>query len=582
MNYSQAVQRLLDKPFFSYMAITLLQLKVVWRIWDYKDLTSGDTSAYFLDAYTWFDSQAINIIWSPLYTTFYGSLLHITPDIYTVTILHRLIIIFASSLLVLAVMRKLLPEGIALLISAWWVILPINFNTLYEVHLFSIIPVLTACLLLLSKQTIWTRGGAIAILAGASVLVRNELSVVTLFLLSSCTLWEIWQYKTQKPSVRQYLLGYGIPLVLAGLTVLFFYSRSYLHFSDPALAASAEAKHTLNICQVYAFGYQQRHPEWNLSPWTECHGLMEQTFGQSLPSLVEALGANPIAILEHFRWNTSLALNGIQVSLFNATSGAVNPDYAPVHLNSNWVIIPTIAVGLILMIGLIQLYRNRHFWWESWLKQRIWGWLILIAVAAVTVFLVIPTQRPRPSYMFVLAILLMAATGMSLVVITLRWSAALKRFNLLIPTIAVMLLIAVPNYYTNSERRLLDLYNRFQPFQNLIAEDKTVFLTREFSNELCSYLRKAEMCKPLSYASNDFFAEVPETRSLKGLLNQQKVNLFYVDANLLQKLESNPRTQKFLTEPGSMGWKLIAMEDSGDRWMLFQRLRRRSVQQNDA
>jgi hypothetical protein len=57
-------------------------------------------------------------------------------------------------------------------------------------------------------------------------------------------------------------------------------------------------------------------------------------------------------------------------------------------------------------------------------------------------------------------------------------------------------------------------------------------------------------------------------------VNQQNVNLFYVDANLLQKLESNPRSQEFLTDPGSMGWKLTAMEDSGDRWLLFQKLQR--------
>lgn len=580
MNYSKATQRLLSNPFFSYTAIVLLQLKVVWRMWDYKDLTSGDTAYYFRSAYTWFDHQSVNVLFSPIYTAFYGTFLHIFSDIYAATILHRLIIIFASSLMVLALMRKLLPYGLALLISIWWAVLPINFNTLYEVHLFAVIPVLSACLLILSKPAIWARGGAIAILAGATVLVRNEILIGTLLLAVICIVWEVWQYRTaeQKPSIPQYLLGYGIPLSLTGLTIRFFYTHSHIQNSSLSLAESARAKHTLGICQGYAFGHQQRHPEWSFSPWTECSGLMEQTFGQPSPSLFEALRANPLAILEHFRWNINLMLSGVQVSLFNATSGSVNPDYAPVHLNSSWVITPTIGVSLILITGLFQLYRNRQFWWESWLQQRFWGWLVLITVAPITFFLVTLVYRPRPSYMFALAVLLMAAVGMSLFVITHRWSA-LKHFNILIPAIVVMLLIAVPNYYTASERQLLDFYHRFQPFQPILAEDKTVFLTRHFSFDVCSFLGKSETCQPLSYASDDFFAEVPETRSLRALLNKHKVNLFYVDANLIEKLESNARTAKFLTDPASMGWQLIAMQDTGDRWMLFQRIKRnRSAQ----
>jgi hypothetical protein len=58
--------------------------------------------------------------------------------------LHRAVIVMAATLGVLAVMRRLLPPALGLLIAMRWAILPINFETLYEVHLFALLPVLAA------------------------------------------------------------------------------------------------------------------------------------------------------------------------------------------------------------------------------------------------------------------------------------------------------------------------------------------------------------------------------------------------------------------------------------------------------
>lgn len=576
MKYLQTLQWLPNNSWFSYLTLILLQLKVVWRMWEYKDLTTGDTSSYFLDAYTWFNDGLINIIWSPLYTAFYGTLLHFSTDAYVVTILHRLIIIFVSTIMVLALMRQLLPNELAWLISAWWAVLPINFNTLYEVHLFTLIPVLAACILTLYKPNPWTRGGAIGILFGSSFLVRNELALATGILGIICIGWEVWQFKNAQDrkfgGSYIYLISYGIPVLLAGLIITFFYTHSTIQF--PELPASARPKHTLNICQVYAFGYQQRHPEWTKSPWTECYGLMEQQFGEQLPSLLEAMWANPGAMLEHFLWNIGLTLNGIQVSLFNATSGTVNPDYAPVNLNSHWVIIPTMIIGIILITGLSLLYRERQYWWQHWIKERVLGWLVLLSVAAVAIFIVIPTQRPRPSYLFSLTVLLMASVGMSIFVIARRWSL-LRRLSVLMFAVMLLVLTATPNYYVKSERRLLDFYRRFTPFQDIMAKSDTLFLTREYNFELCAYLRRSEKCESLTYTNDDFFSEMSVNMPIEVLLDGLNVNLFYVDQNLLSKFEVDPRAQTFLTSPNSVGWQLIAMENRvNSRWMLFQKTKK--------
>ena len=105
--------RALGRPWIAYLAIALLQLKVMWGAWLYRDLTSGDTIAYYLYATWWAQGFQVNLVWSPLYTAFYGTVLAAFPDAYTATILHRLLIAVAASLLVLALSRRLLPAWIA-------------------------------------------------------------------------------------------------------------------------------------------------------------------------------------------------------------------------------------------------------------------------------------------------------------------------------------------------------------------------------------------------------------------------------------------------------------------------------------
>jgi hypothetical protein len=113
------VGQVLDKAWPAYLLIALIQTKVLWGIWPGRDLTVGDTSAYFASARQWAENFSVNIQWSPLYTSFYGTLLKITNDAYAATTLHRIVIVMAATFGVLAPMRKLLPPALALLIGSW-------------------------------------------------------------------------------------------------------------------------------------------------------------------------------------------------------------------------------------------------------------------------------------------------------------------------------------------------------------------------------------------------------------------------------------------------------------------------------
>lgn len=571
--YFKRLGNLVDRPLFAYATIALLQLKVIWQIWDYKDLTTGDTASYFREAYRWYENFSVNIAWSPLYTVFYGSLLHITTDVYVVTILHRLIIVFAVTMLVLALMRRLLPSGIAWLIAVWWAVLPINFNTLYEVHLFAVIPILIACLLITSSPHPLARGASIAVLLASSFLVRNELLPAVIALVLICIGWDFWLHhiSKQKFSIKAYCVNYGLPVLTALTSVCLFYWRSHIKF--PELSGVAATKHTLNVCQIYAFGYQQRHLDWSgkASPWTACMELMQRQFGKELPTLTEALKANPSAMIEHFLWNFSLALNGIQVSLFNATSGQVNPDYAPVHLNASWVILPTLLLGFLIITGLFLLYRERKFWWNFWLRERALSWLLLIPISAVSAFVVIPMQRPRPSYLFSLTILLMAIAGMSLFVVTRRLKK-IEKASSLIPIFYIFLLLFTPSYFlkNSSERELLGFYRLLRPYQEILASSDTFFMTSNYSFELCSYLGRKEMCTPLTYSNNSISNLQEGAKSFKKQ-DEPSANMFFADESSLSQIEPNSRSAMFLNNPNAFGWNLIAERNLSPRWMLFQK-----------
>src|SRR5271168_4266842 len=100
------LERCSRSQLFSYATILLLQLKVVWGYWNVRDVSSGDTASYFVDAYNWFRHRLDVITWSPLYTAYYGWFLHISDNAVFVTFAHRMVLVFILAALVLGVMRR--------------------------------------------------------------------------------------------------------------------------------------------------------------------------------------------------------------------------------------------------------------------------------------------------------------------------------------------------------------------------------------------------------------------------------------------------------------------------------------------
>jgi hypothetical protein len=561
------LDRVLNKAWPSYALVALLQLKILWDVWRFRDITMGDTMSYFSGAYRWYESFAVNIVWSPLYTSFYGTAFALTRDAYVATILHRVIIAMAATLGVLAVMRKLLPPALALLIAIWWAILPINFETLYEVHLFALLPILAAWLVAASRDTPWGRGVALGVLFGATLLVRNELVVATVLFALVCLIRELSIFRRGEVAAVKFwhdrFASYGVPTLIAAGICVFFYWRS--DYKYPEIMAISAGKHTLNMCQVYAFGYQQRHPEWTLSPWLECGQLMESTFGQPLPSLFQMVKANPQAVLEHFLWNLSLVPSGLQLALFNAMSGTVNPDYAAAE-QSKAPLLLGLAVLAVVAGGGVAAARHWMHWWPAWFRERQGIWLILLVVAAVAVPVIL-TQRPRPSYLFATTVVCMAIIGSAVHVLTYRWSFVSK---VLAIGSGLALLAFIPPYYIEhqSDRPAYRSLEIIKPFRALIANSGNKSIIGDYDSVVRAYLGLWEV--PVSTFDYSIFSRWAPDQALDRFFDQEGINLAYFQPRVLNELRDKPQARQLLERPEAVGWRRLGAGPNSE-WLLLYR-----------
>jgi hypothetical protein len=572
VEFASGAQRLFDqilaKPWISYVLVGALQTKILWGIWRYRDLTTGDTSSYFNWAYQWYERLAVNIVWSPLYTSFYGTILAAAADVYAATILHRAIIVMAATLGVLALMRQLLPPALALLVAVWWAVLPINFETLYEVHLFALLPILAAWLVVSRNDTPWTRGAAAAILLGTIVLARNEIVVAFGLFAVICLVREIGESRQPPAGAGSFwgerIAAYGIPITVAIGVCAVFYWRSAIKF--PEIEAALHAKHALNMCQVFAFGYAQRHPEWTLSPWLECGGLTKSIFGHEWPTLLQMLTNNPAAAFEHILWNLSLTLNGFQVNLFNSMSGTVNPDYAPVRRHMAALPLTLCALAIVVTAA-VKVWRNWDFWWRTWFRERRGVWLLMIAVLFVAIPIIV-TQRPRPSYLFASTVVLMAVIGSAVhVLLTPRWRAV----PAFLAMIGIPILIAVvPSYYAKhrSDRPLYINYERLRPFQALFDNRDNRILFGDYNGEFRGYLRITK------FTTFDYglLQSWKSPQPLDEFLDAQRINIVFIQPRVMPELRARPEARQFLEQPESLGWRRLApADDSEDTWLLLYR-----------
>jgi hypothetical protein len=276
--------------------------------------------------------------------------------------------------------------------------------------------------------------------------------------------------------------------------------------------------------------------------------------------------ANPQAVWEHFVWNISLIPNGLQTSLFNAMSGHVNPDYAPVSRRPYVVWLSLIAVAVVVWGGVVAV-RRREYWWSHWFRKRKGLWLIMLSVLCVS-GPVILTQRPRPSYLFSTTLIAMAVIGSAAHVLTHRLPTATRRLAV---GGVLLLLIAIPSYYVNNfhGRPLHAAYERIRPFAALLQNRNNRIILGDYTGELQGYLGLRSVT---SFDYSLLASRKPE-QSLDDFLRERNINVLYVQPRVVNEFKSLPHGSQLLDQPETLGWQKIApQETTNPTWYLLYRV----------
>jgi hypothetical protein len=465
--------------------------------------------------------------------------------------LHRALLVLGLAVLVLALARRLLPAAPALLVACWWAVLPINFDALYEVHLFAPPFLLGAVLLLTGEPGPWRRGWAAALLLLAAFLVRNEIFFVVAILAAALLL--------TRRGRRHSLVATAVPLLVVLVVVAGAYSRGEV--KGGALRESLEGRQKLTLCQFYALNYEQRHPDrFTRNPFLECRPLMRQVFGQEHPSYARAWKENPKAMAAYAAWHARLVPGGLQLGLFDAAAGHRNPDFVAAKLGRSYAAVLSVLLLVLLAAGGRVLWLDRAAW-AATLRTNCLAWLALGAVVAGTLITSTFFVRPRPSYIFGLSAAVMLAAGLALAALARRYRLE-RAVGLAAVAAPVLLLALLPVRYPSASTPLADAYHRLEPVSGRIARDEPFAMAKvAFGDDICFYRVPDRPCKPLDYAA--LVQPLVASRGVEGALAARGATVFYADA----AVAAQPAVARFIARPGRR-WRVV---NSGRDWAVLAR-----------
>jgi hypothetical protein len=494
-----------------------------------------------------------------------------------VTILHRVLIVIGTALLLLAVLRRLLTPGIAWALTVWWAILPVTYDTIFEIHLLGALAGLAIALVALRWSGLAARATVFGLLLAAALLVRNEY-IVGAFVFGLLWLgYELWRLRRgMGPSWRALAAAGAIPLVSFAVLIVLVSWRDVNGHSS--VYSQLAAKNELAFCQGYALGLDHSGDVRAANPLAQCRVYTREDFGDEMPSLVEAIGDNPDAVAGHFGRNARLFPAGLEVGLFNAKFGSVgpasNPDYIDVNRGSWLVLAGLIAVVLTIIAGAVLIWSDRRRWWDEWIRDRAWGWAVLAAMGSVGIYAGLMT-RPRPSYIFLLTILILAMLGMSLVAISDRLDVP-GRVRAVIPVLAILAVILIPNHYragySNPQigpgQPLRTAVSRLEPYRSELEGREHGLLAVYPATDACLYVGGSDACTAVSW-------NYPIGETLRPELAGREQHSFtstpvdFIYANEYA-FNADPSIRAKLDALVGHGWHRLA-PSSPSGWMLLER-----------
>jgi hypothetical protein len=347
------------------------------------------------------------------------------------------------------------------------------------------------------------------------------------------------------------------------------YSRSYVQGSTAW--ERLQLKEESNFCNDYAFSFQQRHPtEFTGDAFGGCAPLMRQTFGRPMPSIFQAIAANPKAVAAFAVWDARLAPGGLQVSLLGADAFGADPGFRPVTQNSTYALLLSLLIVAAFVGALLIARRDGRLALGRASPRRLWVTLTLASIALATL-LVIVTTRPWSDYIYALSISAFIAVAWTVSVLARRFGVTW----LLAPValvLAAVLIVVVPSAYPAAPRPLYDAVRNLQVVRQQLRVPGSVLVSGTNANLECNYLAysKADSCTGLSWPT--LSAALSGENSLADVLDTTGATVLYADESVL----SDPVMARFVAAPRAVGWRRLASGNGAEGpWFILVRAGRK-------
>jgi hypothetical protein len=528
VHLQRSLTRIGGSALFGYLSLFVLQAKVLWGVWQNWDLPLWDGATYFIYARQVASSLVFPpVTWSPAFAAYYA-FFHTTFNSagpFVVYVAHRGVTLFLVLGLLYSLLRAVLPASVAWLLTACSIVLSAGLTNVFVVHVFLLIPLLVAYRAALLNSSY--RNSIIILGLLVASLVRLEF-VLALILVSLLLLGLDWRRSRLRQSIS-WRKAYG-PALLIGLLLMISIQRAGPSHTPLERSWGAFEQH-------YAWGYQERHPEWNVDFWFKYDEAIQRSFGNA-QSIGEAAVNNPREMLTHIVWNVRW--------LPDAFGEVLSP--LP---GAGWVLV-VLALGA---LGLVVSGNTYRVTGQQFLRQRLQSILnqrysLLVAVMACTwlpLFLSTLLIRPRTIYLLPVlpTVLLLVGVGVSTILSKLR---LLHPAQSLLPIIFGLCLIGFPAPFSQpGDRVVMSIATALQDLP--IVGDYA--LLGPSARGYCAY------SNPQHCTGVEIVRVPQELDSFANYLSDIGVRVILVNKQLIDNLA--PAGQSFLAQlqasPTSIGWQ---------------------------
>jgi hypothetical protein len=418
--FGGAVKPLSLPFFFGLILVLAVQLSAFYGVLAHKDMEIGDTSNYLANALDLLTDEKLNVLWSPGYQLILAAAISLTSDLHFALIATRIFITLIVAMLTFILFARYLSVGLSVALVSVIAMNPTYFDSLYSVHLAGIMLPLVALVIASYVPNFTGILWSLTFVVLSTILFRNEHLLIVIVASLLLAIWLLrWRSKVQftasKREVR-YHLATALLLIAAVSSALIYFSEP--RFLSDDFTDSLQRKHTLNVCQIYAYYLMEVGDTRVEDPWSGCEAVSLQDLGTATPGFLSSLIQAPEKMVPFVVFNLFNLYSGLELLLLGTFSTGYSPDYWAQRV-APLTFVLAIPLLMVVAIGLRGHVANfiREFIWTGTQKVKASkhiGFYLLSAGIILSSLVVALTQRPRPSYLYLLGILIFLGLGIGL------------------------------------------------------------------------------------------------------------------------------------------------------------------------